>query len=432
LESEQFDALVRRLFTLRSRRSTLAGAISALVAFDAGQAHVLGKPKGPRRDGANGRHDPGRQRAHADGKSGHAKTERHQNDGRAGAEACIPTGKPCPSKKPRGKRHKHKLTLGCDQCCQATFVTAGDGSKRCACKQNGIACETSAHCCSGICSSGACIAREGCGDTGERCCAGGACVDGSICDLSTNTCIACGGSEQPCCASSTCSGGFVCDTTTGICKACGDAGEACCASNICDENLICGEGNVCVACGGIGDACCAGDGCGAGATCFDQICYPCGGEGELCCAGDTCGGDLACDPTFGTCEATCVPLGEACTGPSGLPCCTDVNPNAQCASTPPTCQDCNQPPTAEGSLCQFPPRETCCGGRATCVSAIRNEDSVPVCIQFAQCAFPCTTNADCSGVPNNPICVKIPDPDTCCIGQPAPRTAICAQPCPVG
>ena len=224
MESEQFDALVRRLTALTSRRSTLAGAMTSFVALAAGRADVLGKPKHSRHRGSAARHDSKNQRGdRADGKSRRAKPARH-DDGRVVAAACIPTGKPCPSKKPRGKRHKHKLTLGCDQCCQATFVTAGDGSKRCACKQNGIACETSAYCCSGICSNGACIPRQDCGVNGQSCCAGGTCVDGAVCDASTNTCIACGGSGQPCCASSTCSGGFVCDASTGTCTACGDAG----------------------------------------------------------------------------------------------------------------------------------------------------------------------------------------------------------------
>lgn len=69
------------------------------------------------------------------------------------AEACIPSGKICPSKKPRGKKKKK---LGCTRCCQHFSVPAGGGKRKCACKPDTVACDNDSECCSGVC-AGECV-----------------------------------------------------------------------------------------------------------------------------------------------------------------------------------------------------------------------------------------------------------------------------------
>ena len=75
-----------------------------------------------------------------------------------GAEACIPTGKKCPSVKPRGRRGKggkKPKKLGCEKCCQR-FVDSSGAKNKCACTPDTVACERDAHCCSNNCVSGVC------------------------------------------------------------------------------------------------------------------------------------------------------------------------------------------------------------------------------------------------------------------------------------
>ena len=77
--------------------------------------------------------------------------------------ACIPSGKRCPAKKPRGKKVKK---LSCNDCCQGSFTTDSTGTKICGCQPNGSACidatATATSCsakCSGCCDgSGTCQA----------------------------------------------------------------------------------------------------------------------------------------------------------------------------------------------------------------------------------------------------------------------------------
>lgn len=68
------------------------------------------------------------------------------------ATACIPTGKKCPSKKPRGKKG-HRL--GCDKCCQK-HSEAG----KCTCQPDGKPCAFTTECCLGVCDSGTCRSRD--------------------------------------------------------------------------------------------------------------------------------------------------------------------------------------------------------------------------------------------------------------------------------
>lgn len=132
MDALEFDQLTRLLSTSRARRGLarglaalpLAGGLSAFLAaheVDAGQ----------------------RQRMAGDGRR------------QARVEACIPTGKACPSKKPRGRKGKK---LSCNHCCQKTFATDASGKRKCACQPNGTACtaDSASSCCTGFCDAGTC------------------------------------------------------------------------------------------------------------------------------------------------------------------------------------------------------------------------------------------------------------------------------------
>jgi hypothetical protein len=115
MDSKQFDELVARLASSPSRRDALKGVAGGALAA-VGLTSVTSAKK------------------------------------RARAEACIPTGKKCPAKKPRGKKGKK---LGCNKCCQHFVDTSGPKNK-CACTPDTVACSQSAHCCSANCVAGTC------------------------------------------------------------------------------------------------------------------------------------------------------------------------------------------------------------------------------------------------------------------------------------
>src|SRR4051794_40455189 len=184
---------------------------------------------------------------------------------RAGAEACISSGKKCPSKKPRGKKGKK---LSCDQCCEGRSVTVtnskGKRVQKCGCVQIGSACTTESECCSNFCALGFCqvapcpVIGETCspfGAAGLFCCSNAPSGEVStvICNqatttATTGTCVTCtatGGACDPsnftplCCSSNFC---LPSGATTGTCTACIAAGgtcnpslpvQTCCASNFC-------------------------------------------------------------------------------------------------------------------------------------------------------------------------------------------------------
>lgn len=143
-------------------------------------------------------------------KSGRQRHRRHaRTKGRQGTQerrdahsaACIPTGQRCPSKKPRGKKGKK---LGCNKCCQGSFITEASGKTFCGCRANGQACTT---------------------DTASSCCSG-ACVEG-VCSAAADAC-------------STCSG------TTPICQ--GNVCVACSSANQCPASAICMPDGSCRPC----------------------------------------------------------------------------------------------------------------------------------------------------------------------------------------
>ena len=119
MDSKQFDELVARLASGPSRRDALKGVAGGALAA-VGITAVAS-----------------------------AKTKKGRG---VGAEACIPTGKKCPSPKPRGKKKK---ILGCNRCCQK-FVDTSGRKNRCACTPNTAKCVEDAHCCSANCQNGVC------------------------------------------------------------------------------------------------------------------------------------------------------------------------------------------------------------------------------------------------------------------------------------
>ena len=131
MDSKQFDELVARLASGQSRRKALQGIAGGALAAVGVTAVAEGKNR----------------KARAEGKRNKAKVE-----------ACIQSGKQCPSKKPRGKKKKK---LSCDQCCQGATTTNASGQTVCTCKRSGTttasACtaSTAFQCCSGICGTAA-------------------------------------------------------------------------------------------------------------------------------------------------------------------------------------------------------------------------------------------------------------------------------------
>jgi hypothetical protein len=178
VDPQNFDRMIGQLSRVLSRRSLVGGSLGAAVLSAVGLGETAGAKK-------------------------------------VTAEACIPTGKKCPAKKPRGDKKK---TLGCDQCCQdfvTTFRTKkGKRVKKCACTPNGVACGRSAQCCSGFCSGGICSSPSpavaacdphsglNCVPRGEECSRGGApccCQDECLADESGGICAApCGAGTQRC------------------------------------------------------------------------------------------------------------------------------------------------------------------------------------------------------------------------------------------
>ena len=210
-DTTRFDDLARVIGSSTSRRTTLRTAFAALLLAGGVDATEAAKQ---RRDDI-------------------------------GAEACIPTGKRCPAKKPRGKK---KQQLTCKDCCQGIVVRTtnrkGKWVKKCTCRSAGVACNgaTAAECCGGAasCQGGVCGGPAGavtcrgfgaaCG-ADAPCCAGYVCADGSCrtpgsCRILTSACTA----NEQCCS------GFCGD---GICR---PAGSCLIVTTTCTADTECCSG----------------------------------------------------------------------------------------------------------------------------------------------------------------------------------------------
>jgi hypothetical protein len=134
VDSKQFDELVARLASGQSRRKALQGIAGGALAAVGVTAVAESKNR----------------KARAEGKKHKVKVQ-----------ACIQSGKQCPSKKPRGKKGRK---LGCDKCCQGNTTTNPQGKTVCTCRPSGTtaasACTatTAYQCCSNLCRAGRCAA----------------------------------------------------------------------------------------------------------------------------------------------------------------------------------------------------------------------------------------------------------------------------------
>jgi hypothetical protein len=177
MDPRKFDELVQKLSQTVSRRSIVGGTVGASVLSavglgigDAGDDALAKGNHGKKQHKAHGQGKGGhKHKAKGQGNGGHHKSAHgeggHKGRGGAHAEACIPTGKKCPSPKPRGghrhrhngKHHRHAHNLGCDRCCQGHFTVGNNGKNKCSCQPEGLSCKTTTECCTGVCSGGLCI-----------------------------------------------------------------------------------------------------------------------------------------------------------------------------------------------------------------------------------------------------------------------------------
>ena len=199
MDGSAFDRLARAFVGAGTRRRLLS-LLTALPFVT--QLAVRGDETSARGRKAQRRHS---QRQHR-----HTKTQRRKDQrDDTHAEACIPTGKRCPAKKPRGKKGNK---LNCQQCCQRHVETTASGQQRCTCQPTGQGCRETRECCSGFCDGGACQ-HPTCGPacTGATpichnhacvpCSANAPCPSGQLC-LADDSC-------QPCtvtCPGGTCNG----------------------------------------------------------------------------------------------------------------------------------------------------------------------------------------------------------------------------------
>ena len=132
MDPHTFEGMIRKLSATLSRRSLVGGSVGASVLAAVG----LGEE---------------------------TLAKKH----RVTAEACIPTGKRCPSPKPRGrkgngKQGKDAKQLSCAECCQRHVITStnakGKRVKKCACKPVGLPCtqDTRWQCCTNVCAGDVC------------------------------------------------------------------------------------------------------------------------------------------------------------------------------------------------------------------------------------------------------------------------------------
>jgi hypothetical protein len=274
------------------------------------------------------------------------------------------------------------------------------------CTGDGTACTSGFGCCSGTCTSGACVgnvlgtagASAPAGSAGGTCSAPGAtcamgpdCCSG-LCEPVTGQagvvqCLdACRADGVACttaqdCCSLGCFGG-VC--TSKLCAIVGDscAADADCCSGVCDPSTR--QCNVDLAnsrCRPTGEDCGKGpqSGC-CGATKDDDLCDSegrcglppgaCRGQKATCTSnGDCCSNQ--CDPTTGTCVVTCAAAGATCV--TGADCCTSSCTNGRCDAPPPAPQPGSGapeagPPTAPGAGCSA--IGASCTDGSTCCSAL--------------------------------------------------------------
>lgn len=322
MDPRKFDGLVQRLSGALSRRSLVGGSLGAsvLAAVGLGHVEVLAKK-------------------------------------RVRAEVCIPSGKKCPSKKPRGKKKKK---LGCDQCCEGFVVTTtnnkGKRVRKCACKPAGQGATTNEawQCCSGLSdgsrcvdaapSSQQCLAVGGTCTTDEQCCSAlcntGASRTGPDADFADECVLFCK------------SGRARCDPDP---EAPAGLPKECCGFRTCVANPQTGTGNVCTS--ALGEQCIPGAGATAttpnqGTCASDAFLCPVAGspsEGVCCRPSGRTSGQCGSGSNFaeGCCTGECSVVTGRCCAPNG----TDPVASGGTACAPGT-----------GNPSTQVPNESCCSG----------------------------------------------------------------------
>jgi hypothetical protein len=231
VDPRRFDAIIQRLAQVRSRRSFVGGSLGASVLTALG----LGEEVLARKDGVS-------------------------------AEACIPSGKKCPAKKPRGKKAKK---LSCKQCCQRFSIGGRKGNRKCSCKPVGQPCtaERASDCCTGICDGSFC-ANPPSPPVAPQCTPQGAdCRD-----------------APPCCTGVCNRRGSNLNGTANECAPCRTGGAFCEG-----EPNSCCDGRACLVIADARDVCCSLEG---------ERCSNVGGSGPV---PSTCCEDFECLPDAVTC-----------------------------------------------------------------------------------------------------------------------------------
>ena len=375
MDENIFDGLARSFSTLPTRRWLLRlltrVPLAAILALPAAEASLARDRKSHHHGARHGQtHHPTRRARHHDRdtkKRSHKRQDSH-------SEACIPTGQTCPAKKARGKKGKK---LGCETCCQGSFVTEASGKKVCGCLTNGGACTTAtaASCCSGFCNGSACQAApcsaaipcpqcQTCSNTAAGVCEavanGTACDDGNGCTQS-DTCQGgrCVGSNAIVCppAADQCHDAGICDPATGLCSNPAKPDGA-----TCNDGDLCLTGETCQAgacTGGTPVTCTSPPVChlATGASCnagTGQCDYPAEPDGASCGGGQVCCG-VNCVNTqtdaahCGGCGLAC-PAGQTCQGGiCGVGCGSDFCPAASEICADAACQTCTV--TCPGGEC---------------------------------------------------------------------------------
>jgi hypothetical protein len=260
VDPTRFEGLVRKLSVTLSRRSLVGGSVGASVLAAVG----LGEE---------------------------TLAKKH----RVNADACIPTGKRCPAKKPRGRKRNGKdgkkaKKLSCDQCCQRRVTQDSKGQNICDCASTDSPCTESRECCDGRCISGICqlcqTAGESCNDFGGP--GTGFCCSGLRCNQAS-------------------------ETTSGVCVACLPDGATC--NPDAPNNLCCGISSICDP---------VNNTCGEFVPCLFPL-QTCDIAEDRCCPPRVC---LDTDPT----DVCCSLISEPCAGGPGDQgtCCTpDLECNAE-------------------------------------------------------------------------------------------------------
>ena len=150
MDHKEFDELVARLANAASRRDALKGLVGSSLAAVGITTAAFDDTEAKGKGGKNRRAGTENKDNNKKGKGGGGDND---GGGSVGAEACIPTGKKCPAKKPRGKSGK---TLGCNKCCQRRTAVNANGKTVCYCAETGTACTQTRECCDGVCASGFC------------------------------------------------------------------------------------------------------------------------------------------------------------------------------------------------------------------------------------------------------------------------------------